>query len=327
MNRSSETPASHQTQQRSSENRMLEVEELRVTFNPPTGEVRAVRGISLQLASGEILGVAGESGCGKTVLFRSLLGLLPATASVEGSMRFDGTPMSMDGPLQTMTSIIYQNPRAALNPVFTVGQQLRMIAGTQDDTTLAGMLGKVGLPDAQGLLNSYSHELSGGMSQRVSIAFALAQAPRLLIADEPTTALDVTTQAQVLDLIEDMRDRHSLTVVLISHDLAVLRRICDRIVVLYAGRIVEEGNTEQVLQNPSHPYTQALLQSIPRPHSSGRKLTSIPGRVPDGRSPISGCAFTSRCSRVKGRCHAKQPSLRAAEPGHNAACILIGRDH
>ena len=306
---------------------LLEVEGLHVTFNPPTGPVHAVRGVSLQVRPGEIVGVAGESGCGKSVLFRALLGLLPDTARVDGCLRFDGESMGMDGSLQTAASLIYQNPGASLNPVFTVGQQLRLVTGTDDLAVLVDLLDQVGLPDPSRLLDSYPHELSGGMSQRAVIALALAQSPRLLIADEPTTALDVTTQAQVLDLIEELRDRTGLAVVLISHDLAVIRRVCERIVVLYAGQIAEEGGADQVLEAPSHPYTQALLQSIPRPETAGGRLASIPGLVPDGRTPIPGCAYAPRCPHARDACRAAQPAPRPVQPGHAAACILVEPDH
>lgn len=302
---------------------LLEVEGLKVTFNPPTGPVQALRGVSLQVADGEIVGLAGESGCGKSVLFRALLGLLPDTARVEGRLRFGGATMSMDGSLQAAASLIYQNPGASLNPVFTIGQQLSLVSGTDDAAALGELLEEVGLPDPPRLLNSYPHELSGGMSQRAVFALALAQSPRLLIADEPTTALDVTTQAQVLDLIEELRDRIGLAVVLISHDLAVIRRVCERIVVLYAGQIAEEGGTNQVLEAPGHPYTQALLQSIPRPETAGRQLASIPGLVPDGRTQIAGCAFAPRCTHARDACRAAQPASRPVQAGHAAACVLV----
>lgn len=303
---------------------LLEAEGLHVTFNPPTGSVRAVRGVSLEVGDGQIVGVAGESGCGKSVLFRALLGLLPDTASVEGSLRFDGEPMGMDGSLQSVAALIYQNPGAALNPVFTIGQQLRLVTGTDDAAVLGELLEQVGLPDAPRLLAAYPHELSGGMSQRAMIALALAQSPRLLIADEPTTALDVTTQLQVLDLIEELRDRTGLAVVIISHDLAVIRRVCERIFVLYAGQVAEEGAADRVLTTPGHPYTQALLKSIPRPSRAGRQLASIPGLVPDGRSPIAGCVFAPRCPSARDLCRSGQPQPRPIRPGHHAACILVG---
>ena len=306
---------------------LLEVEGLEVTFNPPTGPVQALRGVSLKVADGEIVGVAGESGCGKSVLFRALLGLLPDTARVEGSLRFDGATMSMDGSLHAAASLIYQNPGASLNPVFTIGQQLSLVSGTDDSAVLRRLLEQVGLPDPQRLLNSYPHELSGGMSQRAVIALALAQSPRLLIADEPTTALDVTTQAQVLDLIEELRDRIGLAVVLISHDLAVIRRVCERTVVLYAGQIAEYGGTDQVLNAPGHPYTQALLRSIPRLDTAGQQLASIPGLVPTGRIPIAGCAFAPRCTWARDACRASQPGPRPVQAGHTAACILLEPGH
>ncbi|WP_428122507.1 ABC transporter ATP-binding protein [Candidatus Poriferisodalis sp.] len=301
---------------------LLEVDDLHVTFNPPTGPVRAVRGVSLQVQRGEILGVVGESGCGKTVLFRALLGLLPASAAVSGAMRLSGEAIPTDGTLQGGASLVYQNPGAALNPVFTIGRQLQLVAGTRAPEVLCGLLAEVGLAEPERLLDAYPHEFSGGMRQRAVIALALAQQPQLLIADEPTTALDVTTQAQVLDLIADLRDRLQLAVVLISHDLAAIRRVCDRVMVLYAGRIAETGTTSQVLGNPTHPYTQALLESVPRPEAVGGELASIPGSVPDGRAEITGCAFAPRCLYAHDACRADQPALRPAQPGHTAACVL-----
>lgn len=302
---------------------LMEVESLRVTFHTPTGPVRAVRGASLQVKRGEILGVAGESGCGKSVLFRALLGLMPATASVEGAMHFDGEPTSMDGALQAAAALVYQNPGAALNPVFTIGQQLQFAAGTRDRAVLCDLLAQAGLSKPEQLLDAYPHEFSGGMSQRAVIATALAQKPRLLIADEPTTALDVTTQSQILDLIAELPDRNRLSVVLISHDLAVIRRVCDQVVVLYAGQVVETGPTARVLTAPGHPYTRALLASVPRPDAVGAALHSIPGLVPDGRHEISGCAFAPRCLHSRDVCRADQPALRPVGAVQEAACVLV----
>ena len=302
---------------------LLEVDDLHVTFNPPTGPVRAVRGVSLQVRRGEILGVVGESGCGKTVLFRALLGLLPATATVRGAMSISGEATPTDGALQAAASLVYQNPGAALNPVFTIGRQLQIVAGTRDPEVLCGLLAQAGLAEPERLLGAYPHEFSGGMRQRAVIALALAQHPQLLIADEPTTALDVTTQAQVLDLIADLRHRLQLAVVLISHDLAAIRRVCDRVMVLYAGRIAETGTTSQVLGSPTHPYTRALLESVPRPEAVGGELASIPGSVPDGRALISGCAFAPRCRHAHDICRTDQPVLRPVQPDHTAACVLV----
>ena len=302
---------------------LLRVEDLHVTFNPPTGPVRAVRGVSLELHPGEILGVAGESGCGKSVLFRALLGLAPASAAVTGSLHCEGSAMATDGSLQAVAAFIQQNPGAALNPVFTIGQQLRMVARSDDPAVLCDLLARAGLPEPQRLLGAYPHEFSGGMLQRAVIAMALATRPRLVIADEPTTALDVTTQAQVLDLIEELSRRDGLAVVLISHDVGVIRRICDRVVVLYAGRVAEAGATDQVLENPGHPYTRALLAAIPRPETAGRDLAAIAGMVPDGREPIAGCAFAPRCDHARAECNDEAPALRAVQAGHTAACVLV----
>lgn len=302
---------------------LIEVGDLHVKFNPPTGSVRAVRGVSLHVGQGEVLGVVGESGCGKTVLFRALLGLLPSTAVVHGSLRFDGQDMPIDGTLQTEAALVYQNPGAALNPVFTIGRQLEIVAKTRDREVLCGLLAQAGLAEPQRLLDSYPHEFSGGMRQRAVIALALAQNPRLLIADEPTTALDVTTQAQVLDLIAELRHASQLAVVLISHDLAAIRRVCDRVVVLYAGRVAETGAADRVLDAPTHPYTRALLESVPRPEAVGGELVSIPGSVPDGRDVISGCAFAQRCPHVGESCRVSQPPLYRVRSGHTAACVLV----
>lgn len=302
---------------------LVDVCDLHVSFNPPAGSVRAVRGVSLQVNEGEILGVVGESGCGKTVLFRALLGLLPASAAVSGTLRFAGELMPIDGALQDAAALVYQNPGAALNPVFTIGRQMEIVAGTRDSEVLCSLLHQAGLAGPERLLGSFPHEFSGGMKQRAVIALALAQDPRLLIADEPTTALDVTTQAQILDLFADLRRKRRLAVVLISHDLAAIRRVCDRVVVLYAGRVVESGDADQVLDRPTHPYTRALLESVPRPEAAGGNLVSIPGSVPDGREAIVGCAFAPRCRDVNENCHGRQPSLRQVQRGHDAACVLV----
>ena len=238
-------------------------------------------------------------------------------------MSFDGRPTAMDGALQSVAALVYQNPGAALNPVFTIGQQLRFAAGTRDPAVLCDLLSQAGLTEPERLLGAYPHELSGGMSQRAVIAVALAQEPRLLIADEPTTALDVTTQSQVLEVIARLRDRHGLGVVIISHDLAVIKRVCDRVVVLYAGRVAETGPTDKLLTAPRHPYTQALLQSVPRPEAVGGDLASIPGLVPDGRGEIGGCAFAPRCSEARDACRVEQPGLRPVGAGQAAACVLV----
>lgn len=301
---------------------LLDVNDLQVTFNTPTGQVHAVRGIDLALRQGEVLGVVGESGSGKSATFRALLGLAPPSANVRGDVGWMGSLTSTDD-LRSETALIYQNPGAALNPVFTIGEQLALAAGTKDSNELAGMLDRVGLPEPEKALDSYPHEFSGGMRQRAVIAFALAQRPRLLVADEPTTALDVTTQAQILDLLQSIRAERDLTVAFISHDLAVISQIADRVAVLYAGRVVEIGRTADVLNKPQHPYTEALIRSMPTAEQVGGPLRTIAGNVPDGRSKIRGCAFAERCEHAVDAC-AVQPEMRASDDDHFAACVRVG---
>ncbi|MGH1491818.1 MAG: ABC transporter ATP-binding protein [Acidimicrobiales bacterium] len=309
---------------------LVELNDLCVTFETPAGPVRAVRGVTLHVDEGEILGVVGESGCGKSVTFRAMLGLNPASSTVSGTASFDGESIETDGAMCAHASMIYQNPGAALNPVFTIGQQLRLVAGTNDPDQLAKLLEDVGLPNPREALGAYPHEFSGGMRQRAVVAYALAQKPSLLIADEPTTALDVTTQAQVLDLIKSLQVDQGLSVVLISHDLGVIRRICDRVAVIYAGRVVEVGDTTDVLTNPAHPYTQALLASIPRASHAGGELVSIDGSVPDGRTLVEGCSYAPRCPQATEACLTATPPMvnvagtgPVAEGGHGAACVLV----
>lgn len=305
-------------------NVLLRVRDLQVTFATPTGPVHAVRGVDLDLHRGEILGVVGESGCGKSATFRALLGLAPGSATVSANVTWDGTPSDASGGLQPHAAMIYQNPGAALNPVFTIGQQLALAAGTDDEDVLIELLTQVGLPEPRAALKSYPHEFSGGMRQRAVIAFALAQRPRFLVADEPTTALDVTTQAQILDLLSKIRAERDLAVAFISHDLAVISRIADRIAVLYGGRVVEVGRTRDVLERPEHPYTQALIRSAPRADSVGSALATIAGSVPDGRSPIHGCSFAPRCPVAEERCASSVELQPVGQAGHQAACLRVG---
>ena len=316
---------------------LLDISDLSVTFNTPNGAVRAVRGLSLEVRRGEILGVVGESGCGKSVTFRALLGLAPGSATVEAGVRFDGRDVALDGELCERVSLIYQNPGAALNPVFTIGeqlnlalnpaftirQQLRLVAKDGDRSAMESLLERVGLPETETALESYPHQFSGGMKQRAVIAIALASQPELLIADEPTTALDVTTQAQVLELLRELRQSSDLTIVFISHDLSVIHQLCDRIAVLYAGQVVEVGTVDEVMNDPQHPYTKALLDSIPGEGKLGRELMTIAGLVPDGREQIIGCAFAPRCPHVRDECVVRPPDHREATQGHTAACVLL----
>lgn len=312
---------------------LLEVTDLHVTFRPPVGDVHAVRGLDLVLEQGRVLGVVGESGCGKSAAFRALLGLAPASAEVTGDVsaqlpggHVQGSPADAAAALQQASAMIYQNPGAALNPVFTIGRQLSMVAGVDERAELAAMLGRVGLPEPEVALKAYPHEFSGGMRQRAVIAMALAKNPALLIADEPTTALDVTTQAQILALFRELVAEHELTVVFISHDLAVVERVADDIAVLYAGTVVENGPVAEVLAHPQHPYTQALVRSIPSANAVGGDLETIAGSVPDGRDPIVGCAFAPRCPHVYDACTSASPNLRPADSGRRVACVLVAEN-
>ena len=300
---------------------VLEVRDLTVTFKTPTGPVQAVRGVDFDVQPGEIVGVVGESGCGKSATFRAILGLIGRTADVDGEVRYRGEAISLSGDLQTVSALVYQNPGAALNPVFTVGQQLELVAKSDDHKVLTGLLDQVGLPDPASVLDAYPHELSGGMQQRAVIAIALAQRPDLLIADEPTTALDVTTQARILDLLDELRAPGSIAIVLISHDVGVIGRLADRVAVMYAGRIVEVGSADQVLGAPGHPYSHALLAATPGAHNIGDELATIPGQVPDGRSPIAGCSYADRCPHADEVCLEAEPRLQPIGNGHGVACV------
>ena len=309
---------------------LLDVDDLRVTFRTPTGPVHAVRGVDLTVRRGEILGVVGESGCGKSAALRALLGLSPRSATVTGNVTFTdadgrehrGAPSDTSASLRPEAAMIYQNPGAALNPVVTIGRQLALAAGTRDRDHLTDLLAQAGLDDASAL-DAHPHEFSGGMRQRAVIALALAQQPTLLVADEPTTALDVTTQAQILDLLAGLRDDQHRSVVFVSHDLGVVRRLADRIAVLYAGRVVETGPTAEVLASPLHPYTRALIASMPSAARLGGDLATIPGQVPDGGREIVGCAFAPRCPLATDACRADTPPTIQHTTGRTVACVHV----
>jgi oligopeptide/dipeptide ABC transporter ATP-binding protein len=314
---------------------LLEVEDLHTSFRTSRGVVRAVDGVSLTLARGRTLGVVGESGSGKTVLSRSIMGLLPGT-NVErsGTVRFSGhdlTAMSLAELREVwgmQVALVFQDPMTALNPVVRVGRQitesLRLRAGLDrqgaHDTSVA-LLTSVGIADPERNLRSYPHELSGGMRQRVMIAIALACGPKLLLADEPTTGLDVTVQAQILDLLATQQRERQMGMILVTHDLGVVANRTDEIAVMYAGRIVEQAPTAELFAHTRMPYTEALLRSIPRlaepPHT---RLRAIPGRPPDLAAPVQGCRFAPRCPYVQDHCRAEEPALRTAGQGHTFRC-------
>jgi peptide/nickel transport system ATP-binding protein len=314
---------------------LLEVEDLTVDFATPGGVVRAVDGVSFTLDHGQVLGLVGESGSGKTVACRALIRLLPSRRAriVAGRARVDGIDLlaldeaGMRQVRGTVIGMIFQNPTTHLDPVMTIGEQiaepLRVREGMSRDEALAhaeGLLRQVGIPDPARRVRSYPHEFSGGMRQRALIAAALACRPKLLIADEPTTALDVTVQAQILRLLLDLRARTGLAIILISHDLGVVAETCDAIAVMYAGRIVERADKRTLLRRPLHPYTKGLIGSQPGSAPPYAPLPSIPGQPPSLADLPSGCRFHPRCAYAERACRTERPPLVEPDPGHATAC-------
>jgi oligopeptide/dipeptide ABC transporter ATP-binding protein len=314
---------------------LLSLKNLHITFDTPRGQLAAVRGVDLELLAGESLGVVGESGSGKTVLSRASMGLLTmSTAQRTGTVIFDGQDLST-APRDTVRStwgtgmaMIFQDPMTALNPVRRIGSQLteglRVRLGMSKKEARGRaieLLKLVRIPDPEKALRKFPNQLSGGMRQRVMIAIALACNPKLLFADEPTTALDVTVQAQILQLLSDLRKELNMSMVLVTHDLGVVAGHTDKIAVMYAGEVVEYGETKELFANVRMPYTEALLNSIPRldQKSSGR-MTVIEGRLPDPTKPEPGCAFASRCPYVQDKCRTEHPKLQQSENGHQFRC-------
>lgn len=317
---------------------LLSVNDLRVYFNTPEGVARAVDGVSFTVAAGETVGLVGESGCGKSVTALSLLRLVPPPGRIEpgSSIRFNGKDLATlpTEELRQMRgnrlSMIFQEPMTALNPVLTVGDQVAEVVRVHSTVSRADawdravkMLAQVGIPDPAARAKQYPHELSGGMRQRVMIAMALILEPQLVIADEPTTALDVTIQAQILELLRDMRDRTGLALLLITHDLGVVAEMASRVIVMYAGQIVEEAAVNALFDNPSHPYTEGLLAAVPRMGDESERLKTIRGTVPPPTAWPSGCRFRDRCPYAFERCAVEAPALLQAAPGHSARCHLI----
>jgi peptide/nickel transport system ATP-binding protein len=317
---------------------LLEVDELSVRFDSDEGSVHAVDRVSFSLEPGEVLAMVGESGCGKSVTAMSMLRLLPASASLTGSVRFEGRDLlaadedSLRRVRGRAISFVFQEPMTSLNPVFTVGRQvgevlrhhLGLSRAQAHDRTLE-LLELVGIPAPERRIDEYPHQLSGGMRQRVMIAIAVACNPKVLIADEPTTALDVTIQAGILDLMRDIRERLGTAIILITHDLGVVAEVTDRVMVMYAGRKVEEAPAGELFAHPQHPYTTGLLAALPR---SGRRsidepLQEIPGVVPSLAQLPDACAFAPRCPRADGACE-KVPPFDPVGPEHRAACVHPG---
>jgi peptide/nickel transport system ATP-binding protein len=317
---------------------LLEVENLQTHFRTPDGVNRAVDGVSFQVAQGETLAIVGESGCGKSVTANSILRLIPEPpGKIAGAIRFQGTDLlklsdrAMRAIRGNDISMIFQEPMTSLNPVLNVGRQLgetlRLHQGLDKraaEARAVEMLALVGIPEPRRRVREYPHQMSGGMRQRVMIAMALACNPKLLIADEPTTALDVTIQAQILALMADLKRKVGAAIVLITHDLGVVAEVAERVMVMYAGRKVEEAPVRQLFRSPRHPYTQGLLGAVPKLGSSlagkDTKLAEIPGLVPSLKERIPGCVFASRCPLATELCRQLAPALETKAPGHVAAC-------
>ena len=318
------------------EKRILEVNKMRTSFKTSKGIVEAIRGIDLYVNEGEILGIVGESGSGKSVTMKSVMGLLPSYARIESKgiiykdvnltelserelQKFRGKEMAM----------IFQDPMTAMNPLRKVGYHLEQVIRRYKNCSKAEaekigieMLKQVGIPNPEVRMKQYPHEFSGGMRQRVLIAMALSCEPSLLIADEPTTALDVTIQTQILELLKKLHDEKNMSIVIISHDMGVMANMCDRIAVMYGGIIVEEGTVDEIFYSPKHPYTKALLKSIPHPeHPKGEKLLGIDGAPPSLYHLPKGCPFAERCEYATGRCKEEMPELKKYSETHKAKCF------
>jgi len=311
---------------------LLSLTDLSVTFPGPFGPTPALHGFNLDVTAGESLGIVGESGSGKSVTWLGLLGLLPG-ARVAGSARMDGAELIGLSERQLAPwrgkriAMIFQDPTSSLNPVHRVGAQLdeclilhRGLSGSAVRRETRRLLDQVQIPDAAQKLNAYPHELSGGMNQRVMIALALASRPDLLVADEPTTALDVTIQGQIIELLKEIRQDTGMALVTISHDLGVIAELADRVLVMYAGRQVEEAPVERIFRSAGHPYTQGLLAAVPQLTGARRRLVAIPGQIPDATRMPPGCAFAPRCPHSEPACDASVPKPVTLDLHHWAAC-------
>jgi peptide/nickel transport system ATP-binding protein len=317
---------------------LLEVQDLSVRFKTDDGAVHAVDRMSLALAPSEVLGIVGESGCGKSVTALSIVGLLPSTATVTGSVRFEGAELlgASRSRLRKIRgrkiSFVFQEPMTSLNPVLRIGNQIEEVVREHMDLSRRAVRGRVlelldlvHIPDPGRRIDEYPHQLSGGMRQRVMIAMALACDPKILIADEPTTALDVTIQAGILDLLRELRERLGTAIILITHNLGVVADLADRVIVMYAGRKAEEAPVGELFAHPQHPYTIGLLGAVPRPGAARNgRLQEIPGRVPSLAQLPGHCAFADRCPRADERSWSEVPELRRVSPDHTVACFHPG---
>ncbi len=319
---------------------LLTIHNLWVSFFTEKGEIQAVRDVSLSIAAGQTLALVGESGCGKSTVALAIMRLIdPPGRITSGQIWFKGRDLAALSEPEMRTirgkeiGMIFQEPMTSLNPVFTIGDQIgevlnihRGLTGRRARAEVLGLLEKVGIASPGQRIDQYPHELSGGMKQRVMIAMALACEPDLLIADEPTTALDVTIQAQILDLLQAMQEEMRMAILLITHNLGVVAQFARDVQVMYAGKIVEQAEVGVVFKNPLHPYTQALLKSLPRPGHRMERLASIPGSVPSPLQYPKGCAFAPRCPEEREGYRDYQPPLKEVEPGHVVACWLYEQD-
>jgi len=317
--------------------RILELKDVKTSFYTHLGEVQAVRGVSFTLDKGEALGIVGESGSGKSVTSMSIMKLVQYPGKVkEGQILFKGEDLVPKSKKEMMSirgdeiAMIFQDPMTSLNPVYTIGDQImeatikhQGLSKAEAREKAIEMLRLVGIPSPEKRVDNYPHEFSGGMRQRAMIAIALSCQPDLLIADEPTTALDVTIQAQILELMKDIKEKLDTAIILITHDLGVVADVCSRIIVMYGGLIMEEGSAEEIFYTPKHPYTMGLLKSIPRLDlAEKQRLVPIPGTPPDLLKPPAGCPFASRCPYAMNICIETMPEFTVSETGHRAACWL-----
>ncbi|CAM3036389.1 ABC transporter ATP-binding protein [Paenibacillus sediminis] len=317
---------------------ILEVEQLKTRFRTDNGVVSVVDGVDFSIHAGETLGIVGESGCGKSVTSLSIMRLLPPNGKIEGEIRFNGknildlTEKEMQSVRGNEIAMIFQEPMTSLNPLHTVGRQIEeaIILHMKLDKAEAkkraiSLLKAVGMPRAEEIYEEFPHQLSGGMRQRVMIAMAMGCNPKLIIADEPTTALDVTIQAQILDLMREVKEKTGTSIMLITHDLGVVAEMCDRVIVMYAGQVVEETDVDTLFENPKHPYTIGLMNSIPELDDEREYLDTIPGTVPLPHQMPKGCRFAPRCSQAMAICHEKPPELLQLN-GHKCRCWLYAEE-
>jgi peptide/nickel transport system ATP-binding protein len=313
---------------------ILEVQQLKTRFKTDHGKVAVVDGVDFVIRQGETLGVVGESGCGKSMTSLSIMRLLPSNGSPEGKVLFEGknllelTEKQMQKIRGNEIAMIFQEPMTSLNPLHTVGKQIeeailhhRKISREEAKKRAIDMLKAVGMPRADEIYGEYPHQLSGGMRQRVMIAMAMACDPKLIIADEPTTALDVTIQAQILELMQELKEKTGTSIMLITHDLGVVAEMCDRVIVMYAGQVVEEADVKSLFEDPKHPYTIGLMNSIPDLEDEREYLETIPGSVPLTHQMPKGCRFAPRCSKAMPVCHEQPPELLSLDD-HKCRCWL-----